>query len=204
MLREMEHRVANSLQIIAFDPVAEGTLGHVGRDAPASQGRPSARSIRGRGATPSPHLRRRRRNRCRLLATEVVQQPCLVAGRRSSADYGHRHGRRRQNGLVACRQPGTDRDRTRPQRHQICLPQSEGWRSHPSELRDRGQRLETDRFGQWRRQDRQRHTDYRFWNSYRRGSGQTVGGQDGCHKGCRWDQRVDDRATFTSRVPRAA
>lgn len=27
MLREMEHRVANSLQIIAFDPVAEGTLG---------------------------------------------------------------------------------------------------------------------------------------------------------------------------------
>jgi hypothetical protein len=76
LLREMEHRVANSLQINRQHLDAEGAHRDLGGDPPASSGRASTRyGGSGRAGAPS-RIRELRPDRDRSLPVEAMRKPC--------------------------------------------------------------------------------------------------------------------------------
>ncbi|ESY73577.1 hypothetical protein X743_11755 [Mesorhizobium sp. LNHC252B00] len=149
LLREMEHRVANSLQIIASilllkarSVTSEETRQHLND---AHQRVMSVAEVQRHLHTSAgideidvgsylPKL-------CSSLASSMVgdAQPIAV---KVAAEAG-------QDRLAKGGQLRADRHRTRPQRDQICLPSREDRSPDPGVLRDQWQRLETDDLGQW-------------------------------------------------------
>ena len=120
LFEELQHRVANSLQIIASIILMKARRGAIGRDARPSARRAQAGHVGCRRAAAAPCLRQHRHRRNRPYLTGV-RQPCNLDDRRQSAylaESGWRGGalgpRRRE--------PRLDRDRAGDECAQACVP----------------------------------------------------------------------------------
>ena len=151
LLREMRHRIANSLQIIASILLLKA--GSVTSEETKQELRAAHQRVMSVAAVQS-HLQ----------ASEGIEQieigPYLTklsAGLASSM-VGPKQaieidviGRRRHTADQPCGQPRPDRHRIDHERDQICLPQAACVGAYPGDVRKSGGGLEADGRRQWRR-----------------------------------------------------
>ena len=95
LLEELQHRIANSLQIIASIILMKATVVQIGRDASSSAGRAQARHVDCCRAEAAPCIRRRRVYRNDALSLKVVRDPCDLDDWRQSANLAESGWRRR-------------------------------------------------------------------------------------------------------------
>ena len=134
LLQEMQHRVANSLQIIASILLlkartvqSEETRLHL-RDA--HQRVMSVATVQATAAS----LRAKRKDRDRALSHEAVRQSCRLDGRGTPAALDQGAIDLRRDGVQRCCESRADRDRACDQRLEAWLPVRSGGRN-PGQLR---------------------------------------------------------------------
>ena len=113
LLEELQHRIANSLQIIASIILMKARVGAIGRDAFSSARHAQAGPVDcGRAETAS-CLGGDRINPNRALSYTVVREPCGVDDWRHPAHFAESDRRRRQRHVPSGGESRLDRDRTR-------------------------------------------------------------------------------------------